>query len=155
MLTPQEWHARLIERAAWLLIHSWETTPAEHRTWSPSAGDSSQTRSATDQLVECINVNNGFAAMLTGGTRPDPVTAENTSDLPGALTACAALLATTIRNMDEGELDREYMAPWGPIRGWNAAELALSNMYYHFGQINYIQTLYGDVKFHIPEGFFA
>ena len=29
-------------------------------------------------------------------------------------------------------------------------QITTGNMYYHFGQINFIQTLYGDTAFHLP-----
>jgi uncharacterized damage-inducible protein DinB len=55
-------------------------------------------------------------------------------------------------SLNEADLDREVTMPWGatfPIA--TAIFLPASHMTYHDGQINYIQTLLGDAKFHWRE----
>ena len=59
-------------------------------------------------------------------------------------------LAAAIRGLTEEDLERTYPHPRGPRLGANLILICYRNMAYHAGQINYIQTLYGDQEFHVP-----
>ncbi len=57
---------------------------------------------------------------------------------------CAALLAAS-----DDSLNAEVMPPWQvPAPLFMVAQIATSHIWYHDGQINYIQTLLGDDKVH-------
>jgi hypothetical protein len=54
-----------------------------------------------------------------------------------------------IDGMNLSALDSEVNTPWGkPVKAYKLAYYAASHMSYHDGQINYIQSLYGDDKMH-------
>jgi uncharacterized damage-inducible protein DinB len=72
------------------------------------------------------------------------------SDAQQRLMASAEELATAIRGMSEEDLDRIFLHPRAPMRGQNMIMICYRNMAYHAGQINFIQTLYGDQEFHLP-----
>ena len=67
-------------------------------------------------------------------------------------TKTADALIAKIEKLDPSALDREVTAPWGqPISLGGMLLLGISHTTYHDGQLNYIQTLYGDDKFHWME----
>lgn len=56
-----------------------------------------------------------------------------------------------IRGYDEADLDREIDLPFAPDLRLSVAAILASpawNMNYHLGQINFIQTTYGDMAMH-------
>jgi len=54
-----------------------------------------------------------------------------------------------LRGLSDEELDREVTAPWGaPFKALFLAGVVASHMEYHGGQVNYIQSLYGDAEMH-------
>lgn len=56
------------------------------------------------------------------------------------------LIAAIERVEDFG---KEVMAPWGqPISIYRLITVTIGHMWYHDGQINYLQCLYGDGEFH-------
>lgn len=62
-------------------------------------------------------------------------------------------LIAKVKALDPAELDRPATAPWGepcPL-GRLIFFMGVSHTTYHNGQINYIQSLYGDDKFHWME----
>ena len=69
------------------------------------------------------------------------------------LLASADELAAAVRVLDEGALTREYVTPFAKMEGAVLLDLVAMNMAYHGGQVNLIQMLAGDDKFHVPEGF--
>ena len=56
-----------------------------------------------------------------------------------------------IENYPEGDLDRMIALPFMPDLKLSVAEILASpywNLTYHLGQINFIQTTYGDMEMH-------
>ena len=54
-----------------------------------------------------------------------------------------------IDTFSEADLGKEVAMPWGAkFPAMVAILLPTSHMTYHDGQINYIQTLFGDAEFH-------
>ncbi len=49
-----------------------------------------------------------------------------------------------VQTLSDADLERKVTFPWGEWSIPEALELPSWNMHYHTGQINYIQTLYGD-----------
>jgi hypothetical protein len=100
-----------------------------------------------------VDVCRRFAALLRGETPPPP-----SSDWPfqdGAeaqeqVRQSTRELAAAIRALDEGALARTYPTGMGPMPGAMVLRIAGGNLAYHVGQINFIQTLYGDTEFHLP-----
>lgn len=153
-MSVYEWHAYLVERAAGMLAHFLSVTKSERLDWRPSV-DGHMGRDALDQASECIRVNN-FIALLLRGEEPTAATDEpaHADRVCAEVLASGENLASAIRGLEDGALERLYPARFGPTPGKVLLELAHANMHYHIGQINYIQSLYGDKDFHVPPGFF-
>ena len=56
----------------------------------------------------------------------------------------AAALKTVIEEFPEADMHKSIVTPWGTFTCYQLMAVALWNCSYHEGQINYIQTLYGD-----------
>lgn len=152
-LTMFEWQAKLTERAADTLAHWLEMTPEDKAVWCPQLEGSAKTRSALEQVNECIAANRAAAAVFRGEapTHPEPVMDRTAA--ANALRESGTELATEIRKLDDAALTRGYPFFNGDMPGAVIMELAVNNMMYHGGAINFIQLLYGDEKFHIPPSF--
>lgn len=155
-LTVQEFQARRIERIADSLAHFVRTTRPDRLDWSPAAEGGAETRSMLEQIEECIVVNDLFAALLRG-ERVDREAARNrrldfvdVEDACRQLQASAEALAAVVRGLSDADLTRQYPFWRGPTPGERVIEMPYRNMAYHAGQINFIQTLYGDTEFHAP-----
>ncbi len=88
----------------------------------------------------------GYESDLIGLVKTDCATKEGAAEKLQSVSAdfCAALAAAS----DE-TLSAKVNAPWGmesPLYG--IAQVAASHLWYHDGQLNYIQCLLGDDKIH-------
>jgi hypothetical protein len=158
-MTLFDWQARLIERSAGVLAHWLGTTQPDKRDWCPCLEGDAKGRSASDQVRECIVVNQMFASVLRGDGVPQGWSEEqgpsfsSVEEAQEQLKASAAQLADAVRGMKEEDLQRTFETAFAPLPGAVCMELPMANMHYHAGQINYVQLLYGDAKFDIPPGF--
>lgn len=152
-MTAFEWHAQQIEMAAKALSHFFLTTEPGRRTWCPPGENGGEGRSAIAQMSEVARACNGAAARLRGETPPEPVeftTEEQAQDAADAVIAAGKAYADAVRSCTEDVLEKEFEMPWGAT--WNGTLMLtfpFGNIHYHMGQINYIQTLYGDKEFHV------
>jgi uncharacterized damage-inducible protein DinB len=153
--TVYEWQAKQIEQAGATLAFWVKTTREDKLAWQPKAeGEDSKTRSIYDQIAECSQVNRRFTQILQG-TDPGPwqeAPQYTSSEAAQAdIVVSAGDLANVVRQLDDGALDRTYTTARGSMTGAFTIALALNNMFYHGGQINQIQMLYGDTEFRFPE----
>ncbi len=66
-----------------------------------------------------------------------------------ALNEATGEFASALAAADDGILNSTVMAPWQmPTPVFMLAQIAVSHVWYHDGQLNYIQTLLGDDKIH-------
>ena len=151
-----DYMANQVERMAAGLAHFIETTDADKLNWKPELPGSAGTRSALQQVSECVQVNRTFAKLFRGesiaipaGGYPDLEFADSKAART-ALIESAQDFSATIKNLDETSLDKMYTHPRGEILGHNLLIMPLRNMAYHAGQINQIQMLLGDAEFHTP-----
>lgn len=158
-MTVFEWHARGIERAATLLGFYVSTTAPERLTWRPQADPASSAHSVLDLAEECVHASLLFAAVLRGEPAPALVRSREGAPFGGDaeaarrhLEASGKELADAVRGMDDAALERAYVLPLGTVPGVVVLDIALSHLQYHAGQVNYIQTLYGDTQFRLPGG---
>jgi len=152
-LDAMEWQAGIIERAANTLAYWIETTPEDKLGWCPTADASSKTRCIKEQMQECIGLNRGVAAKLRGdGAAPsgDQPKAEDQSLLVREIASSGQELADAVRNTKPEDLGKEHDLGFGPFPAAFLIEIATGNMFYHGGQLNFIQTLYGDTEFRFP-----
>lgn len=123
--------------------------PDEMLGWSPM----DYGKSANAILSECAKVNLMLAAAFR---KENPRDAEKGLDFPALknhVLDTAQEVCEAIDSMSDADLEGDIQMPWGMIMPMtDAIFLPASHMNYHDGQINYIQTLLGDTKFHWAEG---
>ncbi|MCL6623356.1 MAG: hypothetical protein K6T17_01910 [Fimbriimonadales bacterium] len=151
---------RQLKRAVDDLFRSVRAMPGEKITWQTSE----TARTPLDILQECA-LSLKWPQSILGNKQP-------TFDLPEeefqkiqaerarltSVDACEETarknLAETIefiRSYPEDDLDRVISLPFAPNLDLTVAEILASpywNITYHLGQINYIQTMYGDRENH-------
>jgi len=130
-----------------LLIAAVERLPAERRTWRPLE----EGRSALDVLAECGNVTEYVAECLAGGDPPDEDALPGVEDFADAEAACEYFEEATERllevlgGLSEAALDEPRPMPWDEsMTLGDAIWVVAFHTAYHWGQVNYIQTLLGD-----------
>lgn len=149
--------ANLTHFIAQVLVTNLQAMPPDRQTWKPMETG----RSALDQIQECAIINGMMAeSVRTGqiGKMDFDLYERQKAELDTAEKAIARLLENTakltaaIRAYPADRLDEMVTLPFGSGMTMSAAEylmMAFRNMNYHFGQISYIQTLYGDDKMHL------
>jgi len=153
----QDQAVRMTKFAMQELFKTARAVPADKLEWEPLDNG----RSVLDQLQECAQSPLWFAEMLKPDWQPESAQEEaeaaaaqrrswTTIDQceQAAKRNCEALYEA-IGRIPEDDLEREVPTPWGMTP--NVAEVALFqywNATYHYGQTNYIQTLYGDHEMH-------
>jgi uncharacterized damage-inducible protein DinB len=148
--------ATLTRETAEVLITLLEATPADRFTWSPLE----QGRTIHHQLVECCLANCKWTAILQTRAYANLPQEEAETEyqrgsdpvvLATRLRETAADLARAILTIPDADLSLQIETAWGPYSLARACMHACWNMMYHEGQINYIQTLYGDQEEHDPD----
>ena len=149
MSTIQKLTADRTRQAAQDLIFATSRVPAERQTWQP-LGDS---RYVLDMIQECAHVNDRWAQMLRRdewyiNTREE-VEAYNAAilDMPSALQMLkdsAERFAQAVEGLSDARLSDDFVTPWRTAKVGQWIFHAIWHMSYHEGQIQYIQTLYGD-----------
>ncbi len=151
-----EYLANQTERMAESMAHFISVTDPEKLNWKPELPGSAGTRTALQQVTECVEVNLSMAKLFRGEDLAASPANRTPPDIHDSETARHTLLqsayefASVLRNLDDSALDKIYHHPRGEILGHNMIIMALRNMAYHSGQINMIQMLYGDAEFHVP-----
>lgn len=130
-----------------LLIAAVERLPADQRVWRPL----DEGRSALSILMECGNVTEYVAEYLAGGDLPDEEALPGPEDFADAEAACAYLeqaterLLEVLEGLSEAALDDPRPVPWDEsMTLGDAIWIVAFHTAYHWGQVNYIQTLLGD-----------
>ncbi len=152
--TLQTVAAERTRKGARNLIRLLHATPAEKRHWKPLGCG----RSVIEQVAECILVNRKWALTLRQGSYTR-LPAEAVQQIEAAcreatqaeslLQESADELAAVILALPDGQLEKPITAPFGTYSVAQCCLLGYWNMVYHEGQINYIQTLYGDDKAYV------
>lgn len=142
--------------AANSLSRSVRSMPDEKLTWKVMC----EARSALDMLVECAGSAMFVAEILNSREAPDPHEdmLEKLRQKTDTLTKGLLLLkngiealTVAIDDFPVAHLDETVVLPFaGGITKSYATLMLLPywNMSYHLGQINFIQTLYGDKEMH-------
>ena len=156
-MNAMEWQAGAIERAANLMAYWVETTNEDRLNWCPQTEDASKTRCIKDQIAECIGLNRGLAAALRGDSpaSDEDVHAGGKGELDRksmirGLASSGKDLAEAVRGYNPADLNKEINLGFGPFPAGALIEIAFGNLWYHGGQINMTQLLYGDTEFRFP-----
>jgi hypothetical protein len=159
-MTSQEQAAQLTRDAGEALFASARAMPADKLNWSP-AGDA---RTALHMLQECayylptlaplLSQGDGMVERFTAVAGPAMEESKSWDTLDKVETAYNGYLEATlaaIRAVPDNDLNREVPLPWAEGVTMPVWKMLLSlywNTVYHVGQINYIQTMYGDQEMH-------
>ncbi|MCS6936691.1 MAG: DinB family protein [Candidatus Bipolaricaulota bacterium] len=137
----RETEIKRIEKISELLLKAARAVPKEKEHWKPMPTG----KSAHEILVHLGMANYFFAALLKGtppAQRSDPKTYHEAITL---FEQSKAELVQTIRSVDPARFDEKRTMPWGEERSIkDLITSPMPHMAYHWGQINYLQTLWGD-----------
>ena len=129
----------------------WVKDLVAHRDEEIAVPASPTARSVADLTYEAIFVNRRFAARLRG-EMPEPM--NGFPSCPERLRSGAALAAAMRESVDAilfslGDLQREIPATGGgAVTAFEVAGFAIQHLYFHLGQVDYVQTVYGDTEVH-------
>lgn len=147
------------ERATRELFRVARAVPADKLEWAPMELG----RTVLNMLQECAQSPSWCISLLKTRQMPEftPELMERMNEerrqwtsLEDAESACLKNLEawrTTVDEFPEAGMHETMTLPFGEPRPWHMYELMLVhywNCTYHLGQINYIQTLYGDREMH-------
>ena len=118
--------------------------PQESLAWRPMEHG----KSPKMILAEISKSNFDIAAAIKGES-PKKVETEDFEALKDHVIESAEAVCEAIDSLSDEALEGDLTMPWGGIfAASEAILLPASHMNYHDGQINYIQLLLGDTKFH-------
>ena len=138
------------------LARTFRAMPPDKQTWRPLE----MGRSALDQVQECAGLNRFALEIFRTGEVPGFDTEEfarlkqehDTADMAlSLLKESTDQLVAAIEAFPVERLDEAITLPFGggmPSSFGDLMFVTYWNMAYHVGQINYIQTLYGDNDMH-------
>ncbi|MBC8064955.1 MAG: hypothetical protein H7Y17_09005 [Chlorobia bacterium] len=141
--------ARRVGDAATSIVTTTKAMPSERLTWIPLDNG----RCVSELLADCIHGNSRVAKIIPTRSFENLPEAPDwkATDLPELhrlLLDSAEKYAEVVMAVPDEDLEVEFDAPWGKIVLGDGLFHPYWNMVYHEGQINYIQTLYGDKEMH-------
>ncbi|HAY14075.1 MAG TPA: hypothetical protein PLB31_08750 [Fimbriimonadaceae bacterium] len=127
-----------------------------HEDLSANCGGAS--RCGYDFLYELVGFFSLFAGLLTSGPSAidgpqgewvrAPQEFMDKDSAMKSLNEAADHFSAAIQNYKGDLFNDVFPSPVGPFTPLSMANLAVSHLMYHSGQLNYIQTVRGDVAFH-------
>lgn len=155
-MKAQQMAAMLTRDVAHSLARTVQAMPAEKQMWKVLDTG----RNAYDMILECVGANWFVAEILKTKDVPQmdphkrddlPVQADTVDKALALLRISAEELADAQEAFPDDLLEQNVTLPFGggiskPF-AW-VMMVGYWNMTYHLGQINYIQTLYGDMDMH-------
>ncbi|HEY5596908.1 MAG TPA: hypothetical protein VIL47_06555 [Candidatus Bipolaricaulota bacterium] len=151
---------RMTKSAAEGLFRAARAMPPDKLTWKVL----DKGRSALDLLRECAQSPSWFAPMLKHQAPPPEFTKDDmaaaqqqreqwksATDCEKACKDSSETLYAVIKSFPDKDLAKEIKLPWGENFIASMADIAMFqywNLVYHLGQVNFIQTLYGDKDMH-------
>lgn len=147
--------AKMLRMTRSRYLHGLATVPDHRLTWSPSA-DAHTPLELARAAVDFLRFTAHFATYRTLPSRetipPIPITRD---EAVAALEAGFDALSAALETVTEADLEIEVQAPWSGGGTITLGFFLASTMYvdgYMQGQLNYLQTAYGDKNPNIPEG---
>jgi uncharacterized damage-inducible protein DinB len=137
----RETEIKRIEKIAELLLKAARAVPSDKQAWKPMP-----TGKSAQEIIAHLGMANYFFAALLKGTTPAPMSAPTTYDEAIKLfEQSKAELIQTIRSVDPAQFSEKRTMPWGEERSIkDLITSPMPHMAYHWGQIAYLQTLWGD-----------
>ncbi len=155
----QDQTVKLTQRAVDDLIRAVEALPPDRRDWKPAE----TARSALDQLREVAVAPDWFVPILESGVASQFTDHDRRALLEARreldtfekcrerALASTSRLCAAISTLPDSRLSDEVRLPFGGGQIATVADVAglhYWNATYHLGQVNYIQTLLGDLAMH-------
>lgn len=151
-MTLQEYMAGATRESAQWLRYTIERMPADHIYWHPEETG----RAVSEQIAECHSLNRSILNALRKRAAPEFLQEYDGSDDSGDFATALSkfldeseLLAREIELFPVDMLDDSVAMPWqGETERTFSWLIGLPywNMTYHLGQLNYLQTAFGDLK---------
>ncbi len=156
MTTYQQSIVAMSRGAVDSLLNSARATPEERLTWKPM--DSG--RSVLNQLAEVVQVAGWFTRIfetkkadffdrdfiVSERQKRDELTM---ADIEAQIGPAHESLYAAILALSDADLDIKIaLRPGWESTLRDVCYYPLRNLWYHFGQVNYVQTLYGDMEMH-------
>jgi uncharacterized damage-inducible protein DinB len=148
-----------LESASKRVIHLLSFVPDDRLTWAPES-----TARSFLQVVAHIAATNRAISHILSGTMPEtmPSPEEFFSSLRASeesittkesaiasLQETAAELCNAIATVTPENIDSERPNPFGPMSAKAWLDVAYSHIERHIGQLDYLQTLWGDLDNHL------
>lgn len=154
-MTAQEFQAANLERAGQAFALFIESTEADKHHWTPEVSGAAGLRSVLEQAAECVMINTYFGLLVSGQPVPEggpraqtPVVFTDGPEAQAAIQKSAQELAAIVRSLPDETFSKEFVTSRGAMSGDRAIDLPYRHMWYHIGQINQLQLLYGDTTLH-------
>ena len=150
-MSAQETVAKILEDGLPLLTGAAKSTKADKYDWKPEE----TSRSAKEVFIEAVAMFSNTAGMLE--QRAMPAGYEEMVEKFGKMSAeelstqaekDIKVLVEAIKAFPASDLEQTMDLPWGTMSFFDIMCYPYWNMMWHAGQINYIQTLYGDQEMH-------
>ena len=147
--------AKLLRMTRVRYLHGLSKVPDDHLTWSPGNGANSPLQLA-GMAVIFLHAATQFAKNRTSPNREEfPPFPTNREEAVAALEAGFEALDAALEEVTDADLDTEVQAPWEGGGMITLEFFLVTTMYvdgYIQGQLNYLQTAYGDKDPNIPPG---
>jgi len=149
----QQLESRRVRTLLELLHRAAQHVPPDKAEWKPEG----QGKSARELIEHLTGANHAFAGLIEGDPSGPSVEkddrhkirlqSESYEQALEALKASGEALAEAIASVPDEELSQERRMPWGET--WKLTQLITApsaHIAYHWGQLCYLQTLWGDWK---------
>jgi uncharacterized damage-inducible protein DinB len=142
-MNMQELESRRVQALMVLFHQAAEHVPEEKAKWKPDPN----AKSAQEIVEHLIQANHFFAALIRGDSAGEPPGSEAQSyhEALQALKESGKALSEAIASVPDSQLGEERTLPWGDK--WKLTMLISApsaHIAYHWGQIAYLQTMWGD-----------
>ena len=141
----QQLESRRVQAMAQIFLEAARHVPPDKADWKPDP----KAKSAHEIVSHLAKANGLFLNILRG----EPLTGDTAPDTEGKsyedsleeFEGSARELAEAIASLPDGRLGEQVELPWGQV--WKlpmVVAAAGGHIAYHWGQIGYLQTLWGD-----------
>ena len=148
-MSLQKFESLRVESLMELLAKSAKAIPSERLGWQAQEGG----KSAKEILEHLMGANHMFATLIRGeklpvkGSQDFLITPDQIDKGLQKLQQSTLALSEAIAATRDDQLSEERKMPWGEV--WRLSKLISApstHISYHWGQICYLQTLWGDLK---------
>lgn len=152
----QQGIAQYTRQAADRMMATIRAMPEDRQVWQVS----DTARTVIQQLQECAQAPLWFTEVYRTGRSPftperrqadkeERANWEDLDDLERRLRENTEELCQIIENLSDDELEKTVeLVPGWTVTYRDVSIFHVRNLWYHVGQVNFIQTLYGDMEMH-------